>query len=47
MYASFGPVPNHSGAGSVSSTGSHTITPAVKKQMCSSACTAECATAPS
>ena len=47
MYASFAPVPNHSGAGSVSSTGSQRTIPAPKKQTCSSACTAPLFTAAS
>ena len=47
MYASFGPVPNHSGAGSVSSTGSQTTIPALKKHTCSSAWTTEWWTAAS
>ena len=47
MYPSFAPVPNHSGAGSVSSTGSQSTIPAAKKKTCSSACTAPFSTAAS
>src|SRR5207237_483927 len=45
MYPNFHPVPNHSGAGRVSSTGSHMIVPPVKQQACSNAWTASCRTA--
>jgi hypothetical protein len=37
MYPSFIPVPNHAGAGSVSTTGDHISAPHVKKRKCSSA----------
>ena len=47
MYPSFAPVPNHSGAGSVSSTGSQRMIPALKNAMCSSAWSALESTAPS
>ena len=47
MYVSFAPVPNHSGAGSVSRIGSQRTMPALKKAMCSNACRALDSTAPS
>ena len=47
MYASFAPVPNHSGAGSVSRTGSQSTIPALKNAMCSKAWRALDSRAPS
>jgi hypothetical protein len=39
MYPSFAPEPNHTGAGSVSSTGIHITAPVAKNERCSTAWT--------